>query len=100
MILEDVEVHRALQLRSHLHYLAGNQVQAMLDLNQAIEQKPECGGLYYDRGVLHHHYSEYYPALKDFCEAVHLAQATGDDALIDAAEHHFIEILEKMRSAC
>lgn len=99
LILEGVDIQRSLQLRSHLHHLAGNPTQAMLDLNLAIEQDPESGGLYYDRGVLHQHQSAYHLALKDFCEAVHFASAAGDDDLIDAAEHHFIELLENMRSA-
>ncbi|MDF7825058.1 hypothetical protein P4B35_13630 [Pontiellaceae bacterium B12227] len=98
LIRDGVDIHSALQLRSHLHYLAGNKIQAKRDLDEAIELEPESGGLYYDRGVLHHHLKEYYLALRDFCEAVQLAQAMGDDDLIDAAEHHFIEILEQMRS--
>ena len=99
LIIEGVDTHRALQLRSHLHYLVGNKIQAKRDLDAAIELEPKSSGLYYDRGVLHHHTKEYYLALRDFCEAVNLAQATGDDNLIDAAEHYFIGILEKMRSA-
>ena len=99
MIHEGVDTCSALSLRSHLHYLTANTIQAKRDLNDAIELEPKVRGLYYDRGILHHHMKEYYLALKDFCEAVNLAQIAGDDDLIDAAEHHFIEILEKMRSA-
>ena len=99
LINKGVDTHKALQLRSHLHYLVGNKDQAKCDLDEAIKLEPKSGGLYYDRGVLHHRFKEYYLALKDFCEAVNLAHTIGDDDLIDAAEHHFIEILEKMRSA-
>ncbi|MDC7997988.1 hypothetical protein [Gilvibacter sediminis] len=88
----------ALSLRSHLHYLTANNDLAKRDLNDAISLEPESRGLYYDRGVLHSHMKEHYLALKDFCEAVNLAQMAGDNDLIDAAEHHFIELLENMRT--
>ncbi|WP_435577877.1 hypothetical protein [Gilvibacter sp.] len=98
MIQNGEDICSALSLRSHLHYLTANNDQAKHDLNAAIELDSQRRGLYYDRGVLHSHMKEYYLALKDFCEAVNLAQLAGDNDLIDAAEHHFIELLEKMRS--
>lgn len=98
LIRDGIETQHALQFRSHLHFQAGNNAQAMRDLDNAIALGVKTGGLYYDRGVLHHHLGEHYLALRDFCEAVNLASAAGDDDLIDAAEHHFIEILDTMRS--
>lgn len=36
--------------------------------------------------------------LGDFTEAVNIAYINGKADLIDAAEHHFVEIIEKMRN--
>ncbi len=99
LILKGDDVCRGLQLRSHLHYLAGNAGLAKSDLNEAISLAPSSAGLFYDRGSLHHHNNDYYLALRDFSDAVNLAHAVGDDDLIDAVEHHIIDILEKMRSS-
>lgn len=99
LMLEGADVSSALQLRSHLQYLAGDHARAKRDLDEAIRLSPQAGGLYYDRGVLHHRSGAYYLALRDFCEAVFCAHAVGDDDLIDAAEHHVMEIFEKMRRA-
>lgn len=98
LIREQADAARALQLRAHLYQLSGKNDLAKHDLDAALKLNPSSGGLYYDRGALLHLQGQYYAALQDFCEAVNCAQALGDDDLIDAAEHHFIEILDKMRS--
>jgi len=98
MIAEGIETGTALSLRSHLYQLAGNHSQATQDLDRAIALKPESGALYHNRGSLRHTAKNYRLALADFCEAVLLAHAVGDDDLIDAAEHHFGAILEALRT--
>lgn len=98
VIKENIEIEEALQLRSHLYHLTENFTQAKEDLDRAIAHNPNAKGCYYDRGSLHESTGEYYLALKDFSKAVHFAHQSGDDELIDAAEHHFVAILEKMRS--
>ena len=98
LISQDIEVTTCLTLRSHLYSLSGDINQAISDLDRAIELIPNSGSLYYSRGDLHRKDKGYYLSLRDLVEAVRLAQSKGDDDLIDAAEHIFIEIFEKMRS--
>jgi len=70
---------------------------ALCELNQAIETQPASRNLCYNRGVLQHRLGDWPGALRDFSEAVILAYQVGDSDLIDAAEHHFIELFEQMR---
>ncbi|MEM8557594.1 MAG: hypothetical protein AAGG50_07205 [Bacteroidota bacterium] len=54
LIAEGVEAGEVFQLRASLHAIVGDVSQAKRDLDTAIEIRPKSGGLYYDRGVVHH----------------------------------------------
>jgi tetratricopeptide (TPR) repeat protein len=88
-----------LSLRSNLYSRVGKKIEAKYDLNKAIKANPSGRGLYYDRGVINQSLGQLCEALSDFCEAVNLAYAVGDEDLIDAAEHHVIEVFEMMRGS-
>lgn len=87
----------SLSLRWHIYYLRAKYDLALNDLNKLIELNPLNRSVFYNRGFLKQHCRDYATALLDFEEVIRLTLRWQDDDLIDAVEHHIIELKEKLR---
>jgi tetratricopeptide (TPR) repeat protein len=57
--------HDAYTNRGVAHYELGNQREAILDYDRAIEINPRCEGVYYNRGVAHNELGNRMQAIED-----------------------------------
>lgn len=95
--IEDGEqLEKAYNLRWHIHYLRKQPELALSDMNSAIALNPENKTFRYNRGVVLQHMGKLKEALADFEIIIDPAFADEEDDLFDAAEHHVIEIKNKL----
>jgi tetratricopeptide (TPR) repeat protein len=91
-------VESSLSLRWHIFYLKKDYSLSLADLDRLIKLNPMNRNAFYNRGTVQQHLKNYKKALKDFQNAMDLATKQQDDDLLDAVEHHIIELKEKVKT--